>query len=195
MTQRGWYLRRAVPWTALLGCCAAAVATALLLERWPSTSLILLPALLACCAAAAGFVFDEVALAVVEVTPRGSAWRRTARLAVAVVPLGLCSAVVWVRPGDLMLGRAEWLLVGAAVVAASAGAAGMASRAVATPGGLLASAAAIILVAPVVVTGFLGWESLYPGEDFAEGAGVVWLTVAGLGLLACAVALRPGLRR
>ena len=43
--------------------------------------------LLACCAAAAAFAYDENALPVVAVTPRGAGWRRANRLGVTLVPL------------------------------------------------------------------------------------------------------------
>ena len=77
----GWYLRRAIPWMALLGCWPGPCCW---WSRWTSgrrRALVLLPGLVAACAAAAAFCFDEVSLPVVEVTPRGAAWRRTARLA------------------------------------------------------------------------------------------------------------------
>ncbi len=191
----GWYLRRAIPWMALLGCCAAALLLVLALERWPSTALVLLPGLLAGCAAAAAFCFDEVSLAVVEVTPRGAAWRRTARLAVAAVPLLVWSLAVMVRPGDLPLDRSAWLVVGFATIGLSVGLAALASRrAVANPGGPLAPAVVLAVISPVVIAAFLDWDSLYPIGDFASGVLTFWLAVAGAGAVACLVALRPGLR-
>lgn len=195
MSQRWWYLRRAVPWTALLGCCAGAAGVGLVLGRWPQSSFILLPLLLACCAAAAGFAFDEVPLPVVEVTPRGATWRRVSRLAVAAVPFALWGAVVWWRPGDLVLDRGAWWAVGGAAVGLAAGAAAVASRrAVATPGNMLAPIVAIALVAPLVVTSFLGWSSLYPFGDLATGASTMWVALGAAAVVACVTALRPGLR-
>ena len=47
MSQLAWYLRRGAPWTPLLGCCAAALLLVVLLDRWPTTALVLLPALVA----------------------------------------------------------------------------------------------------------------------------------------------------
>lgn len=196
MSKQWWYLRRAVPWAALLGCCAGAVGVALLLERWPTSALVLLPVLLACCVAAAGFAFDEVTLPVVEVTPRGATWRRGARLAVAAVPLLLWGAVVWLRPGDLALDRVAWWAVGSAAIVLALGAAALASRrSVAAPGSVLAPVVAIALISPMVITSFLGWASVYPfGDLTATGQGLWWL-VGGAGLVACAAALRPGVRR
>jgi hypothetical protein len=194
--QQWWYLRKAVPWAALLGCCVGAVAAGLLLERWPGSAFLLLPALLACCAAAAGFAFDEVTLPVVEVTPRGSTWRRVARLGVALVPLVLWGAVLWLQPGDLRLDRGAWWAVGSAAIVLAAGAAALASRlSVAAPGGVLAPVVAIALIGPLVVTSLLGWSSVYPfGNLTAAGQGL-WWSVGGAGVLTCVVALRPGLSR
>lgn len=191
----GWYLRRAIPWVALLGCLAGAAVLAVALDRWPTTAVTLLPALLACCAAAAAFTFDEVSLSVVEVTPRGSVWRRASRLGAALLPLAVWALVVTVRPGDLPLSRSSWFLLGLAAIGLTAGLAGLASRhAVATPGGSLAALVVLAVISPVVIGGFLGWDSLYPIGDFPTGVLAFWLGVAGAGALACVAALRPGVR-
>ena len=192
---RWWYLRRGVAWPAVLGCCAAAGATAVVLARWPSAALGLLPLLLASCAAAAAFVFDELAGPVVAVTPRGGGWRRTSRLAVLAVPLALWAVVVLAEPGDLPLERGGWLLIGAAAVLLTAGVAGIASRRdVVVPGPLLAPIVMLALLSPVVIGMFLGKEPLYPVGDFADGIRTFWLGVGAAGLVACGVALRPGFR-
>ena len=94
LSARLWYLRRGVAWRPVLGACGAAAITAVLLARWPDDAFLLAPALLACCAAAAAFVYDEDALPVVAVTPRGAGWRRVNRLGVALVPLSLWVVVV-----------------------------------------------------------------------------------------------------
>jgi hypothetical protein len=196
MRQRWLYLSRAVPWTALLGCCAAALLVTLLVGAWPSSALVLLPALVACCAAAAAFAFDEVTLPVVEVTPRGATWRRTARFALASVPLLVWSAVVWARPGDVLVGRLAWWTVGAAAILLAVGLAAVASRwSVPSPGSMLASGIVLSLVGVVVVAMFLGLDPVYPYEGSTGSSRGFWATVAGAGVLACVVALRPGLRR
>ena len=192
----GWYLRRAIPWMALLGCCAGALLMAGAIGRWPSTASVLLPLLVASLAAAAAFTFDEVSLPVVEVTPRGGVWRRATRLAVSLVPLLLWTAVVVVRPGDLPLSRGSWLLVGLAAISLTAGLAALASRRhVASPGGSLAAVVVLALISPMVIGSVLDWESLYPFGDFSAGVLTVWLGVAGAGALACVAALRPGVGR
>lgn len=189
MTLRWWYLRRGVPWLAVLGCCAAAGMLAGLLARWPASAVVLLPAVLACCAAAATFVFDERAVMVVTVTPRGAGWRRTARLAVALVPLGVWAVVVLVHPGDLPLDRGGWLLLGLAGVSLSVAAASLASRwEVPAPGAMLAPVVALAVIAPVIVSAFLGLDSIYPIGDFPQGVWVFWLVMAltGATVHACA---------
>lgn len=196
MTLLVWHLRRGVPWAPLLGCCAAAALVFALLDRWPDSALMLLPTLVACCAAAAAFGFDETALAVVEVTPRGGQWRRGARLAVAGIPLLLWTAAVVLQPGDLPLHRPSWWLVGAAAIALTAGIAALASRqAVASPGGSLAAGVVLVVISPVILAAFLGWDSLYPVDGFSGGVRTFWLGIGVAGLLACLAALRPGVRR
>ncbi len=196
MSPVAWYLRRAVPWTTLLGCSAGAVVVGVLLERWPSSTLVLLPTLLACCAAAAAFTFDETALAVVAVTPRGATWRRLARLGSAAVPFVVFAGVVAVRPGDLPLARGSWWLLGAGAIGLATGLAALASRHhVPRPGGALSGPVVLAVLGPVIVTAFLGWESIYPVGEFGTGVRNLWLGITGLGLVTCLLALRPGVRR
>ena len=192
---RWWYLRRAIPWTALLGCGATAVAAIGLLYRWPGAAPALLPAILACCAAASAFVFDERAATVVAVTPRGATWRRTARLAVAALPLGLWTLMVLRPPHELSFARPGWWLVGAATIVLTVGIAGAAARReLPAPGAVLAPVVPIAVFSPVVIALFLDWASIYPAGDFTTGVTTFWLAVAGCGLVACLVALRPRLR-
>jgi hypothetical protein len=177
-----------------VGCGAAAI-TALLLARWPDAAVVLAPALLACCAAAAAFVYDEGALPVVAVTPRGTRWRRANRLAAALVPLAVWAVVVALRPGDVPLARQGWWLVGGAAVLLVAGSAALASRRlVPAPGAALAPVVAVAVVAPVTFAGLFSWGTLYPIGDFPDPVRTVWLGVALSGAAACAAALRPGLR-
>ena len=112
-----WYLRRAVPWAVLLGCAVTALLVGLALARWPEAALLLLPVLVACFATAATFSFDERALAVVEVTPRGGWWRRSLRLGVGLTPVAAWLLALALDPGDLALGLGDWGLVGVAAVA------------------------------------------------------------------------------
>jgi hypothetical protein len=195
LSTRLWYLRRGVPWLPVLGACAAAALTAVLLARWSDDAFLLAPALLACCAAAAAFAYDEDALPVVAVTPRGAGWRRVNRLAVTLVPLALWAVVVTLRPGGVQLSRPGWWLLGGATILLVAGSAALASRRlVPAPGALLAPVVAVTAVAPVTLSGMFSWGTLYPIGDFPDPVRTVWLGVALSGAAVCAVALRPGLR-
>ena len=195
MNARLWYLRRGVAWLPLLAACGAAAVTAVLLARWPDDAFLLAPALLACCAAAAAFAYDEDALPVVAVTPRGAGWRRANRLGVTLVPLSVWALVVALRPGDVPFWRPGWWLLGGATVLLVAGSAAMASRRlVPTPGALLAPVVALAAVAPVTLAGMFSWGTLYPIGDFPDTVRTVWLGVALSGAAVCTVAMRPGLR-
>jgi hypothetical protein len=195
LSARLWYLRRGVAWLPVLGGCGTAVVTAVLLARWPDNAFLLAPALLACCAAAAAFSFDEDALSIVAVTPRGASWRRGTRLGVTLLPLAVWAVVVAVRPGDVPLARPGWWLLGSATVLLVAGAAALASRRlVPTPGVLLAPIVAVAAVAPVTLAGMFSWGSLYPIGDFPDTVRTAWLGVALGAAVVCAVALRPGAR-
>ena len=195
MSTRLWYLLHGVAWLPVLACCAAAAAAALLVVHWPDLAGVLAPTVLACCAGAASFVYDEDALPVVAVTPRGAGWRRTTRLGVTLLPLTVWAAMVTLSPGDVPLVRPGWWLLGGATLLLVAGSAALASRRlVPTPGALLAPVVALAAVAPVTLTGMFSWGSLYPIGDFPHAVRAVWLGVALIGAAVCALAFRPGLR-
>lgn len=195
MTARLWYLRRGVAWLPVLGGCGGAAVVAVLMVRWPGAVGLLAPAVLACCLAATAFTYDEDALPVVAVTPRGARWRRTSRFAVSLLPSAVWAAVVAVRPGHVPLLRAWWWLLGGAAVLLVVGTAALASRRqVAAPGQVLAPAVALSALAPVTVAGMFRWGSLYPVGDFPAPVRMVWSVVALGGALLTALALRPGIR-
>lgn len=189
MALRWWYLRRAVPWLTVLACCAAGLAVAAALEQWPEAALVLLPVLLGCCVAAAAFSFDETAIAVVAVTPRGGIWRGATRLAAAGVPLLVWTLLVLAGPGGLPLDRPAWSLLGAGAVAITAGTAALAARHLASPGPALAPGVVLAVTSPVVLTGMLGWEPVYPVGEFPAGVLSFWVSLGLAGVLGCAAAL------
>jgi hypothetical protein len=179
----------------VLAGSATAAAVAALMVRWPDAAPVLAPAVLACCVAAAAFTYDEDALLVVAVTPRGARWRRTSRFAVALVPLAVWATVVTARPGRVPLATAWWWLLGAAAVLLVVGTAALASRRmVPTPGPVLAPVVALSAVAPVTLAGMFSWGSLYPIGTFPGPVRTVWLAVALAGSAVSALALRPGIR-
>jgi hypothetical protein len=195
LSARLWYLVRGVAWLPVLGGCTAAAVSALLIARWPDQAFLLAPAVLACCAAGAAFAYDEAALPVVAVTPRGAGWRRANRLCVTLLPLSAWVLVVILRPGGVQLARVDWWLLGGATILLVAGSAALASRRyVPTPGALLAPLVAVAAVAPVTIGGMFSWGTLYPIGDFPDPVRTVWLAVAVTGAAVCVVALRPGLR-
>lgn len=192
---RWWYLRHGLHWPPVLGCCLAAGLVAAVVEQWPATALALLPIMLGACAAAAGFLFDEPALAVVAVTPRGAAWRRTTRLGVVAAPAITWVLLVHAEPGQA-LPVPGWLLAGIAASVLFAGLAALAGRHdVAAPGSQLAALAVVGALAPVVVTMFTGWDTPYPLDTFSSSAWWAWLVVAAVAGGVLVGALRPGLRR
>jgi hypothetical protein len=192
VTVRWWHLRRGVPWTAVLGCCVAAGLLAGLLARWPSAALVLLPGVLACCATATVFLYDEAALPVVAVTPRGGAWRRTTRLTAAALPLGVWGLLVVARPGDLPLDRSGWWLLGGATILLTTGTAALASRReVPSPGATLAGGVVLAVLGLVVVTTFLGWSTVFPVTGFDQAVLTFWLVIGAAGAAVWLGALWP----
>jgi hypothetical protein len=179
---RLWYARRGVAWTPLLGCCLLALVAAGAGHRWPEALWLLQPAALACCAAAAGFVHDEAATQVVAVTPRGGGWRRSTRLGVVLVPLGVWAAVVAAVPATADPDRAGWTVAGAGCLLVAAGTAGTcARREVPAPGGQVAAGVAVLVLMPLVVGPILGWDPLLPQGPFEPWLVALWSTVAGVG--------------
>lgn len=192
---RAWYLGRAIPWVALLGCCGIAVIAVASLHRWPDNAWMVLPLVLAACAAAAGFVFDDVATAVTSVTPRGGRWRRTTRLLAVLVPVGIWTLLVVTAPSELSLDAAAWLLAGLAAAAAAAGAAAIGGRRqVARPGPTVAGGFVMLTLVPSIAGPFLEWEPVFPFGDYPDWVMGFWVGVLVVGLLLVGWAMRPGLR-
>src|SRR4051812_37877681 len=126
---RWWYLRRALPWAALTGCGTVAVVLTAAVHRWPGTSQLLLPYALASCAAMSGFVLDEVAAPVVQVTARGGTWRVLARLGAVLLPVGVWGGIVAGLPDAATTQPATLVLAGTAGCLLGGGAAAALARA------------------------------------------------------------------
>lgn len=187
---RFWYLRRAVPRAAPLGCLVAAVVVTLLVNQWPGIALVGLPLVVATCAAAAGFAYDEPAAAVAAVTPRAGWWRGSARLIAALGPLLMLLVLLASMPGELRLDRGGWWLIGVAFVSLAVAPAAWAARSqVGRPGGAVAGGAVLLGIAPVVVTLMLGWEPIYPLGEFPGWAQALWTVAAMLGGAGCGTAM------
>jgi hypothetical protein len=195
LTVRAWYLGRAIPWPALLGCCATGALVTGVLHRWPDRAWLLLPLGMAACVAGCGFLFDDTAVTVTAVTPRGSAWRATTRLAAGSVPVGVWTLLVATAPGSLALDVPAWVLAGASVAAVAAGAAAVAGRRQqARPGPAVAGTLVLATLVPLMVGPFLDWESVFPFGGHPGWVVGFWAGVLGAGALLVGWALRPGLR-
>lgn len=189
---RLWYLRRAVPWAALLACCGLAGLAAASLHAWPGNAWGVLPVALAACAAASGFVFDELATAVTAVTPRGRTWAPSARLGPGLVPLGVFTALVASAPADLALDRSAWLLTGLGAVAVAAGAAACCARSqLPRPGPAVAGTVALLVLAPTIAGPFLEWESVFPWDGREGWVLAFWGALAAVGTALAAAACAP----
>ena len=189
-----WYAVRAIPRVDVLACLCLAAALLTTLHLWTDAAAMLLPMALTVTAAASAFAFDDPAVAVTAVTPRAR-WARVVRLLTAGVPVLLWGVLLLVIPSVVVLDDARWWLVGLAVCLLAAGAGAVAaSRQQPRPGAMVASALALLMLLPLLVGPFLGWDSLFPLGPFPAGVLVFWAAVAGLGLTLCLVALALGAR-
>lgn len=190
-----WYAVRAVPRIDVLACLALAAVVLGALHLWTDTAAMLLPVALAATAAASGFAFDDPAVAVTAVTPRAR-WARGVRLLAAGVPVLLWGGLVLALPGVVVLDEARWWLVGLAACLLAAGASAVvAARQQPRPGATVASAVALLVIMPLLVGPFLGWEPVFPLGPFPAEVLAFWVVVAGVGLVLGAVALVSGTRR
>lgn len=192
---RLWYAVRAVPRAALTGCLALAAAMVVTVRLWEDAAGMLLPMALAATAAASGFVFDDPALAVTAVTPRAERWARVTRLLVATVPLVAWGVLVLAVPDAVVLDRTRWWLAGAGAASLAAGSGALAASRLPRPGGAVASGIALLAVLPLLVGPFLGWTPVFPLGRFPDDVLTVWVFVALLGGLLCALALSRSMAR
>lgn len=192
---RLWYVRHGVSWAPLLACCITAAAAFVLLPHWPRAEAALPLLALTACSAAAGFVFDEFSGDVVAVTPRGAGWRRSTRLALALLPAAVWCAGVRAIPQEHAAGTGPWTLVGLVCITVAVGIAGLLSRyGVASPGSPVAAGVAVLVLAPPVVGPMAGWDSVVPPTPGSHEVMIVWWGLGIVALLLVAAAVRPGLR-
>lgn len=192
---RLWYVRRGASWAPLLTCCGIALVAGGGGRHWPGAAVLAQPTALACCAAAAAFVFDEPAVAVVTVAPRGAWWRRSARLALVSLPLLAWVAALGLLPDSTPTHRPSWLVAGVATTVVAAGVAALCARhQAAAPGAGIAAGVTGAVLTPVVVGPVAGWRPLLPLEAFPSWLMTLWCVVAALGLVVVGWAVRPGVR-
>jgi hypothetical protein len=192
---RLWYAGRAVPWAALLACAALAAALTGAMNLWEQMAAALLPLAVVATAAAAGFLFDDHAVAVTSVTPRGQRWGRTTRLSLTLLPMATWLALVRLLPASIPLDTNGWWLIGAGACLLAAGVAGLAARGQQSrPGGMVATMLALLAIAPMVVGPFLDWEPVFPIGDFPDWAFGLWGGIAAVGAAMCTAAVLAPVR-
>lgn len=96
------YAATAVAWRRVTPAVLLAAILLELVRRWPGPLWSLEPAAVGLVAGAAAWCFDEPAALVVDVSPRGLAWRTCARGFGVLAVLGVWSAVVWAARADLL---------------------------------------------------------------------------------------------
>lgn len=178
MRAAAWYLRRAVPWTAVLGAIAVVGALLGATHRSESLSGLALPLAALLTAAAAGLVYDDAAIAVTAVTPRAG-WARRSRLVAGLSVLGVGGALLLLRAGGT--DRSDWILAlaglgGATLLLVLAGH----RRHVARPGTPVASGVVLLGLAPLVLGLFVDLGSLYPAPGLSDAATTTWRTVTAI---------------
>lgn len=190
-----WYVRRALPWRVMIGVAGGGAAVVALAHRWEELSGPGLPLVALLAVASVAFAFDEPAVAVTSVSPRGSRWAAGARLGAAVLPLAAGCLLVVSAPGPT--DGSDWLLVlggsgGAVLLLALLASRRQAAR----PGALLAAVVVIAGLAPTVVAMLFDLRSPYPVPELDEGLRAFWSAAAAVGLLGCLAVLRAsGVRR
>lgn len=188
---RLWYLRRAIPWPPVAGCAAFSALLVAAVHRWPSIASLGLPLAAVTVVAAVCLLFDEPAVAVSAVTPRGRRWAPGLRIAVAVLAFAAGVALLSTIPADVAGDPGDWMLVLAALTAGALLAVLLRARSqVAQPGAAVASAVVLGGLTPLVLGLMVDWRSPYPPPGLSDGLRMFWaggavVSLCGiLGLLA-----------
>ena len=189
---RLWYLRRGVPWAAVIGCLAVAAVLAAAAHRWPSAATVLLPFVVAGGAAAAGFLLDEASAVLVGSTPRGGRWADASRLAV-LPPIGLLLLVlVLPAAGAAGLTGRGWAVVCLAAVALGTAVARALRTRWPSPGSQVAALLVLVTALPFTVGALLGWASPWPGEELTGTLAALWVGVGAVAAVVVATGLLRG---
>ncbi|GAB2473886.1 hypothetical protein [Xylanimonas ulmi] len=173
---------RAVPWV-LVAVAAVGVAGLLALVRWrPWTLWPLEGVAVGLLAAAVGWCLDEPAAAVVDVTPRGIAWRTAARSAGVAVLLAAWATGVWFAR-DGLFGHPGYVLLqgGGAAAVAVAWTTWRRVGGEATPGGRWAVVVVPLTSAWALVRPFEASAPVFPFADQGWAASAAGWVAAGLG--------------
>lgn len=172
-----WYLRRALPWPSLLGGLVVGVVLVLAVHRWEGASGAALPVIALLGAAGAAFGYDEPALAVTDVTPRGTRWAPAGRYVAGLVPPSAGLGLLVLAPGQVDL--ADWALVVAGIGAVVLMLAGVASaRQVPRPGAAVAGVVVLAGLAPLAVGPMLDLPAVYPAPGLSAAVTASWVVVA-----------------
>lgn len=189
MTLSLWYLRRAVPWSALLGGLVAAGVLVALVHRWEDATGAALPVVALLAAAGAAFAHDEPAVAVTGVTPRGGRWAPNLRYAAALAPPVVGLGLLVAAPGTL--DRSDWALVVAGLAGTATALAGLASlRHVPRPGAAVAGLVVFLGLTPLAMGPFLDLPELFPSPGLTDGVTTSWAAVVAAAVVAVLVGPR-----
>jgi hypothetical protein len=189
-----WYLRRAISWPLLLGWTAASAACTLAALAWHRWAGLGLPLATVAAVAAASFAFDDPALAVTAVAPRGP-WARRRRAGVAVVPPLLVWGVIVALPVEDRGSLGDWALtIGGLGVAAVGACLAAGSLPVARPGPEVAAAVVLGGLAPLVAGRLIEMGVAYPQPQLSAGWRALWLSLAVVGAGLAAFGLRRSAR-
>lgn len=189
------YAARAVPWIRI-ALAAALVALLMELVRWdPWVLWPLEGTAVGLLAGATAWCFDESAAVVVDVAPRGLAWRTAARSPAVLGLAVVWCAVVWHAGDRALFGHSMNVLCeGLVAIAAGAGYAGWRRvRGEANPGLVVATALVPLTSAWALVRPFEATLPVFPYGDSSAGewasSTVGWVVLGAVTLAVLAAAL------
>jgi len=189
------YAARAVPWTRVALAAALVVVLIELVRRDPWALWPLEGTAVGVLVGAAAWCFDEQAAAVVDVAPRGLAWRTTARLPAVVLLVAVWVAVVLHARSVLFEHELAILLQGlVAVLAGTAWATWRRSGGEAMPGLLAATVAVPVATGWALVRPFERGLPVFPyalGGEYGDWrtSTIGWTAAGALALIALGITL------